>query len=81
MANALGWVQVPVVPVFEGINAKLSKSLVKPAEEAGRKAAKSVDQSAKDMADSLDRQAAASSRKLKQLDLSLIHISEPTRPY
>ena len=68
MANALGWVQVPVVPVFEGINAKLSKSLVKPAEEAGRKAAKSVDQSAKDMADSLDRQAAASSRKLKQLD-------------
>lgn len=68
MANALGWVQVPVVPVFEGINAKLSKSLVKPAEEAGRKAAKSVDESAKDMADSLDRQAAASSRKLKQLD-------------
>jgi len=68
MANALGWVQVPVVPVFEGINAKLSKSLVKPAEEAGRKAAKSVNQSAKDMADSLDRQAAASSRKLKQLD-------------
>ena len=68
MANALGWVQVPVVPVFEGINAKLSKSLVKPAEDAGRKAAKAVDQSAKDMADSLDRQAAASSRKLKQLD-------------
>lgn len=68
MSNALGWVQVPVVPVFNGVNAKLTKSLVKPAEDAGRKAAKAVDQSAKDMADSLDRQAAASSRKLKQLD-------------
>lgn len=71
MSNALGWVQVPVVPVFNGINAKLSKSLVKPAEDAGRKAAKAVDQSAKDMADSLERQAKASKSKVDQLEKAI----------
>lgn len=71
MSNALGWVQVPVVPVFNGINAKLTKSLVKPAEDASRKAAKAVDQSAKDMAASLERQAKASKSKVDQLEKAM----------
>lgn len=71
MSNALGWVQVPVVPVFNGINAKLNESLVRPAEAAAKKAAGSIEKSSKDMVSSLDRQVKVSESKVKQLESAL----------
>lgn len=71
MSNALGWVQVPVVPVFSGINQKLRAELVQPAEAAAKKAAKAVETSSQDMVSSLDKQVKASDRKVQQLTKEL----------
>ena len=68
MADGLGFVSIPVLPTFSGIAKSLTDNFVKPAEMAGKKATKSLDQSAQDMVASLNRQATASARKLKELD-------------
>lgn len=65
--NALGWVSVPFVPTFEGITQRIEKGLVKPAEAASKKASGSVQKTADDMVKSLERQAAASKKKVDDL--------------
>ena len=65
--NALGWVSVPFVPTFEGITQRIEKGLVKPAEAASKKASGAVQKTADDMVKSLERQAAASKKKVDDL--------------
>lgn len=66
MANALGWVTVPVVPTFAGVTKKLSEGLVAPAEKAGKQASKAVEQSAESMVSNLEKQVSASTSKLEK---------------
>ena len=65
--NALGWVSVPFVPTFEGITQRIEKGLVKPAEAASKKASGAVQKTADEMVKSLERQAAASKKKVDDL--------------
>lgn len=64
----LGFINVPIAPTFVGIAGKLNDQLIKPAREAGRKAAGEVEKSTQDMVKSLERQVAASSKKISDLE-------------
>lgn len=65
--NALGWVSVPFVPVFDGITQRIEKGMVKPMTAGSKKAADAVQKTADDMVKSLERQAAASKKKVDSL--------------
>lgn len=64
----LGFINVPIAPTFVGIAGKLNDQLIKPTREAGRKAAGEVEKSTQDMVKSLERQVAASSKKISDLE-------------
>lgn len=69
-ANALGWVSVPFVPVFDGITKRIEQGMVKPMTAGSKKAAVAVQKTADDMVKSLERQAAASKKKVDSLGKS-----------
>lgn len=69
-ANALGWVSVPFVPVFDGITKRIEQGMVKPMTAGSKKAAGAVQKTADDMVKSLERQAAASKKKVDSLGKS-----------
>lgn len=69
-ANALGWVSVPFVPVFDGITKRIEQGMVKPMTAGSKKAADAVQKTADDMVKSLERQAAASKKKVDSLGKS-----------
>ena len=68
MADALGWIGVPIVPTFSGVGKKLSEELVKPTRKAGKAASDELNKSTKDVVQNLDKQVAASSGKLKKYE-------------
>lgn len=68
--NALGWVSVPFVPVFDGITKRIEQGMVKPMTAGSKKAADAVQKTADDMVKSLERQAAASKKKVDFLGKS-----------
>lgn len=59
-----GYIAVPIMPVFKGMSAKFAKNLVKPAEDAGKRAADSIESGMGDAVKNLERQVAASGRNL-----------------
>lgn len=66
--HELGFISVPISPTFAGIAGKLQSQLIKPARDAGRKAATEVEKSVEASVKSLERQVSASTKKLGQLD-------------
>lgn len=66
MADALGWVQVPVVPVFKGIQSKLQSGLVKPAESSAKKAGASIEKNLQSGADAAAKQVEKSNWRVKK---------------
>lgn len=64
----LGFINVPVAPTFVGIAGKLNSQLIKPARDAGKKAAAEVERSVESTVKSLERQVSASTKKLGDLD-------------
>ncbi|GFK19271.1 phage tail tape measure protein [Corynebacterium glutamicum] len=64
----LGFINVPIAPSFVGIAGQLNDKLIKPARDAGKKAASEVEKSVNDSVKSLERQVAASTKKLGELD-------------
>lgn len=66
--HELGFISVPISPTFVGIAGKLNKGLIEPARDAGRKASAEVEKSVEDSVKSLERQVAASTKKLEKFD-------------
>lgn len=64
----MGFINVPISPTFVGIAGKLNDQLIKPARDAGKKAATEVEKSVEASVKSLERQVAASTKKLGDLD-------------
>lgn len=64
----MGFINVPISPTFVGIAGKLNDQLIKPARDAGKKAASEVEKSVEASVKSLERQVAASTKKLGELD-------------
>ncbi|ALC05914.1 hypothetical protein CDES_07525 [Corynebacterium deserti GIMN1.010] len=64
----LGFINVPIAPSFIGIAGQLNDKLIKPARDAGKKAASEVEKSVNDSVKSLERQVAASTKKLNDFD-------------
>ena len=63
-----GFVSVPVIPTFEGMSKAFTERLVKPARQAGQTAGKEISQGLGSSVDSLERQVAASSKKLEAFE-------------
>ena len=66
MADALGWVQVPVVPVFKGIHSKLQSELVKPAEASAKKAGEAVEKQMASGADAAAKQVSKANWRVQK---------------
>ena len=64
----LGFINVPIAPSFIGIAGQLNDKLIKTARDAGKKAASEVEKSVNDSVKSLERQVAASTKKLNDFD-------------
>lgn len=63
-----GYVAVPFMPVFKGMSKEFAKNLTKPAEEAGKRAGKSIETGLADAMKNLERQVAASEQNLKKFE-------------
>lgn len=66
MSNALGWVQVPVVPVFNGIKSKLEAELVKPAEQSSKKAGDAIQKNIASGTDAAAKQVEKANYRVKK---------------
>lgn len=65
---SVGFVSVPVIPVFTGMSKAFADRLEKPARESGARAGKSISDGLNGAVQNLDRQVKASSSKLDELD-------------
>lgn len=65
-ANGLGWVQVPIVPVIEGINRKLKTQIEEPASESGKRAGEAIKKNLAAGADAAAREVQTANRKVRQ---------------
>lgn len=63
-----GFVSVPVVPTFKGLEREFSTKLVEPAQAAGKRAGQSISGGVDSAVKNLERQVKASSTKLEVLD-------------
>lgn len=66
MSNALGWVQVPVVPVFNGIKSKLQSEFVKPAEQSSKKAGDAIQKNIASGTDAAAKQVQKANYRVKK---------------
>ena len=67
-----GFVGVPIMPTFAGMTKQFADRLEKPAQESGKRAAKSISGSLESSVKSLERQVGASSSKVEQFSQNVV---------